>query len=178
MAKVPFTKLNTTKSIPAREISFSNQKIIVEQYLPLSQKLDLIQTVIELSGSGEEGFFNIVKLKSFYTIEMIKAYTNISFTEKQQEDPPKLYDAIVMNGIWEGVIESIPQEERDEVWGNILTLAREVTEYNHSALGILKLLKQDYGDENFALDKINEMLTRLDDSNDLEIIKTAVDKMG
>ena len=77
MAKVPFTKLNTIKSIPAQEICFSNQKIIVEQYLPLSQKLNLIQTVIELSGSGEEGFFNIVKLKTFYTIEMIKAYTNI-----------------------------------------------------------------------------------------------------
>ena len=57
MAKVPFTKLNTIKSIPAQEINFSNQKIIVEQYLPLSQKLDLIQTVIELSGNGEEGFF-------------------------------------------------------------------------------------------------------------------------
>lgn len=177
MAKVSFTKLNTTKSIAAQEINFNNQKIMVEQYLPLSQKLDLIQTVIELSGSGEEGFFNIVKLKTFYTIEMLKAYTNISFTEKQQEDPAKLYDAIVMNDV-ERVIESIPQEERDEVWGNILTLAREVTEYNHSALGILKLLKQDYSDENFALDKINEMLTRLDDSNDLEIIKTAVDKMG
>lgn len=178
MAKVPFTKLNTTKSIPAQEISFNNQKIIVEQYLPLSQKLDLIQTVIELSGNGEEGFFNIVKLKTFYTIEMLKAYTNISFTEKQQEDPAKLYDIITINNIWDEVAKSIPQSEQDEIWNNLLTLAREVTNYNHSALGILKLLKQDYGDESFALDKISEMLTRLDDSNDLEIIKTAVDKMG
>jgi hypothetical protein len=32
---------------------------------------------------------------------MLRAYTNISFTEKQLEDIPKLYDAITMNHIWE-----------------------------------------------------------------------------
>ena len=175
MAKVPFTKLNTIKSIPAQEINFNNQKIIVEQYLPLSQKLDLIQTVIELSGSGEEGFFNIVKLKTFYTIEMLKAYTNISLTEKQQEDPAKLYDAIVMNGIWEGVIESIPQEERDEIWGNILTLAREVTEYNHSALGILKAITTDYDNMNLDIEAINK---EINNPKTLELLKDVVSKMG
>lgn len=175
MAKVPFTKLNTIKSIPAQEICFSNQKIIVEQYLPLSQKLDLIQTVIELSGSGEEGFFNIVKLKTFYTIEMIKAYTNISLTEKQQEDPAKLYDAIVMNGIWEGVIELIPQEERDEVWGNILTLAREVTEYNHSALGILKNISNDYDSLKLALE---ELAPKIANEENAQLFKNIADNVG
>ena len=174
MAKVPFTKLNTIKSIPAQEISFSNQKIIVEQYLPLSQKLDLIQTVIELSGSGEEGFFNIVKLKTFYTIEMLKAYTNISFTEKQQEDPAKLYDAIVMNGVWEGIIESIPQEERDEVWGNILTLAREVTEFNHSALGILKTIRNDYSELTYDIEGLT---TKLAKPENLQLVKDVIEKL-
>ena len=174
MAKVPFTKLSTIKSIPVKEINFNNQKIMVEQYLPLSQKLDLIQTVIELSGDGEEGFFNIVKLKTFYTIEMLKAYTNISLTEKQQEDPAKLYDAIVMNGIWEGVIESIPQEERDEIWGNILTLAREVTEYNHSALGILKTItSSDYENLNLEADSIREKIA---DPENLKLLKAILDK--
>lgn len=174
MAKVPFTKLNTIKSIPAQEICFSNQKIIVEQYLPLSQKLNLIQTVIELSGSGEEGFFNIVKLKTFYTIEMIKAYTNISFTEKQQEDPAKLYDAIVMNGVWEGIIESIPQEERDEVWGNILTLAREVTEFNHSALGILKTIRNDYSELTYDIEGLT---TKLAKPENLQLVKDVIEKL-
>ena len=174
MAKVPFTKLSTIKSIPAKEINFNNQKIMVEQYLPLSQKLDLIQTVIELSGDGEEGFFNIVKLKTFYAIEMLKAYTNISLTEKQQEDPAKLYDAIVMNGIWEGVIESIPQEERDEVWNVILTLAREVTEYNHSALGILKTItSSDYENLNLEADSIREKIAN---PENLKLLKAILDK--
>jgi hypothetical protein len=34
---------------------------------------------------------------------MIKAYTNISFTEKQLTDPSKLYDLIILNNIWDQV---------------------------------------------------------------------------
>ena len=178
MAKVPFTKLNKIKTIPAEKIFIEGIEIIVEQYLPLSAKLQLIQDVIELSGNGEEGFFNIVKLQTFYTIEMIKAYTNITFTEKQQEDPAKLYDNIVLNKIWEKIVEKIPTEEQDYIWGNILNLAREVTNYNHSALGILKMLKNEYGEESFSIDKIGEMLNRLDNQEDLQIIKTAINQMG
>lgn len=177
MPKVAFSKLNKIKSIPAKTITIADAEVSVAQYLPLEEKLNLIQTVIELSGNGEEGFYNIIKLQTYYTIEMLKAYTNISFTEKQQEDIPKLYDAIVMNQIWEEVAKSIPQEEQDYIWGNLLNLAREVTEYNHSALGILKAVKQDYGEEGFTLDKINEMLTKLQNPDEMNLVKAAIEDM-
>ena len=174
MAKVPFTKLNTTKSIPSKEFDFNGQKIMVEQYLPLSAKLDLIQTVIELSGGEGEGFFNIVKLKTFYTIEMLKAYTNISITEKQQEDPQKLYDAIVMNNIWREVAVYIPEEEQAEVWDNILALAREATEYDHSALGILKTItSEDYANLQLDAESIRQKIT---DPEGLKLLKAILDK--
>lgn len=178
MAKIAFSKLNKIKSIPAKIITIADAEVSVAQYLPLEEKLNLIQSVIEQSGNGEEGFYNIVKLQTYYTIEMLQTYTNISFTEKQLEDTPKLYDAIVMNNIWEEIAKAIPQSEQDYIWGNVLTLAREVTEYNHSALGILKAISQNYGEEGFTLDKINEMLTKLQNPEEMDLVKAAIEDMA
>ena len=85
MAKVAFNKLNIIKSIPNKTITIGENVIEVKQYLGLVDKIDLMTHVAEQAGD-EMGFFNIVKIKTFYIIEMIKAYTNISFTEKQLED--------------------------------------------------------------------------------------------
>ena len=175
MAKVPFTKLNKIKSIPAKSFFIDGIEVIVEQYLPLSAKLQLIQDVIELSGSGEEGFFNIVKLQTFYTIEMIKAYTNITFTEKQQEDPAKLYDNIATNDLWIKVAENIPDDEKKYIWDNILNLAREVTNYNHSALGILKVITNDYNESNLNLEELN---AKINNPKVLELLQNVKDNMG
>ena len=154
MAKVSFAKLNKIKSLPVVEISIDDQKVLVEQYLPLEEKVNLITSVIEQSGNGEEGFFNIVKLEAYYIIEMIKAYTNISFTEKQLEDTTKLYDMIRLNDVWAAVADAIPVTERDYVWNNILALAKEITTYNNSVLGILKALKDDYSDTEFQVEDL------------------------
>ena len=156
MAKVNLTKLNKIKSLDPIDIKIGEETISVVQYLPLEKKLAIMQNIIEQAGNNEEGFYNIVKLTVFYTIEMLRAYTNISFTEKQLEEPQKLYDIIVLNNIWETVKDSIPEKERDYIWDNTCALAREITDYNHSALGILKMARADYGETDFNIASIME----------------------
>ena len=156
MVKVSLTKLNKIKSLDPIDIKIGEETISVVQYLPLEKKLAIMQNIIEQAGNNEEGFYNIVKLSVFYTIEMLRVYTNISFTEKQLEDPQKLYDIIVLNNIWETVKDSIPEKERNYIWDNTCALAREITEYNHSALGILKMVRADYGETDFNIASIME----------------------
>ena len=158
MAKISLTKLNKIKSLEPIDIKIGEETISVVQYLPLEKKLAIMQNIIEQAGNNEEGFYNIVKLTVFYTIEMLRAYTNISFTEKQLEDPQKLYDIIVLNNIWETVKDSIPEKERDYIWDNTCALAREITDYNHSALGILKMARADYGETDFNIASIMESI--------------------
>lgn len=143
MAKLAFSKLNKIKSIPDKIIPTENGDLIVKQYLPLENKIDLIETVLDFSGS-DEGFFNVVKLEAYFRIEMIKAYTNITFTEKQLEDTQKLYDMIVINGIWTIVESNIPEEEKDYIWDAIIEMADAIVEYNRSIAGMLKSLSYDY----------------------------------
>lgn len=175
MAKVSFSKLNKIKSFDPIEIVIGDQKIEVEQYLPLEKKVDLITAVIEQSGNGEEGFFNIVKLEAYYIIEMIKAYTNIAFTEKQLEDTTKLYDAIRMNDVWAAVADAIPAEERCYIWENIMALAREITTYNNSVLGVLKAISNDRDNLNFDVSK---MMNEIKDPEALALLKSMVDLTG
>lgn len=174
MVKVSLTKLNKIKSLDPIDIKIGEETISVVQYLPLEKKLAIMQNIIEQAGNNEEGFYNIVKLTVFYTIEMLRVYTNISFTEKQLEDPQKLYDIIVLNNIWETVKDSIPEKERDYIWDNTCALAREITEYNHSALGILKLMSDDYENLNFDVQEITE---KLSDRTNLDLVKNLLTKL-
>ena len=175
MAKVNFTKLNKIKSLPVKEISIDDQKVLVEQYLPLEEKVNLITSVIEQSGNGEEGFFNIVKLEAYYIIEMLKSYTNISFTEKQLEDTTKLYDAIRLNDVWAAVEDAIPENEREYIWNNTLALAREVTTYNNSVLGVLKAISSDREALNFD---ITELVDKIKDPEALATLKGLLGQTG
>ena len=175
MAKVSFTKLNKIKSIPAVSYPFGETEIEVEQYLPLEKKLDLIIAVIEQSGNSEQGFFNLVQLQTYYTIEMVKAYTNLSFTDKQMEDIPKLYDGLMLNDIWAFVEDKIPETEREYIWNNILEMANRVTEYQNSVLGILKQLSNNK--ESLDLD-ITDIMNKIQDPESLTLLKQLVDKTG
>ena len=174
MAKVSFTKLNKIKFLEPIDIKIGEETISVVQYLPLEKKLAIMQNIIEQAGNNEEGFYNIVKLTVFYTIEMLRAYTNISFTEKQLEEPQKLYDVIVLNNIWNEVKKVIPQSELTDMWENTCALAREITEYNHSALGILNLLSNDY--DNLSLDT-TDMANKLSNVDNLKMLREILTKL-
>lgn len=175
MAKVSFNKLNGVKSLPPVKHLLGECELEIEQYLPLEKKIDLITSVIEQSGNGEEGFFNIVKLEAYYQIEVIKAYTNINFTDKQLEDIPKLYDLIQLNHIWESVESVIPKNELEYIWNNILSLAKEITNYNSSALGILKAISNDRDGLNLDL---TELVDQINDPQSFNMVKDLVEKMG
>jgi len=56
------------------------------------------------------------------------------------EDTPKLFDAIELNDVWVFVEDNIPQKEREYIWNTILALAREITTYNNSVLGLIKAI--------------------------------------
>ena len=174
MAKISLTKLNKIKSLEPVDIKIGEETISVIQYLPLEKKLTLMQSIIEQAGNNEEGFYNIVKLSVFYTIEMLRAYTNISFTEKQLEDPQKLYDIIVLNKIWNTIKQSIPEDEVNYIWENTCALAREITDYNHSALGILNLLSNDY--DNLSLDT-TDMANKLSNVDNLKMLREILTKL-
>lgn len=174
MAKVSFTKLGLKPNNETVEIMFNEQIIEVKQYLPVEEKLELITNVLELSHDSNN-FSNPVKVSVYTTLEIIEKYTNVNFTEKQKENPTKLYDLLVGNGFAAAAIKAIPELEYDEILTGIKRTIKSVYKYQNSVLGILNTVSQDYNNLNLDALKIQE---NLGDPENLQFLGEVMAKLG
>ena len=53
---------------------------------------------------------------------MVYAYTNLNFTEKQKEDPFKLYDLLVGSGVIRAVVSNMSPEDWSDIKGCYIKL--------------------------------------------------------
>ena len=174
MAKLSFNKLGLTKNQDIVNIAFNDQVIEVKQYLPVNDKLHLISNVINQS-SDDNNFANPIKVNIFTVLEIIDFYTNISFTEKQREDPTKLYDLIVSNDLGRIIGRAIPQVELDELMSGIKDSIEAIYKYKNSVLGILESVSADY--DHMNLD-VNDLYNKMADPNNLSLLKDTLTKLG
>ena len=174
MARVPFTKLGLKKKEEIKNITINDQVIEVKQYLPISDKINIITSVIENS-ADDNNFANPVKVEVFANLEIIYAYTNISFTDKQKEDPTKLYDLLEENGVIAEVIAAIPENEYALLLGWIDETIEAFYTYRNSVMGIMEQISEDYS--NLSLDA-TEIQQKLADPQNLELLKNVMTKLG
>lgn len=176
MAKIAFSKLNLSK-IANKEtviIEFNNQPIEVTQYLPISDKLDLISEIINWS-IDENNYINYSRIEIFYLINIILSYTNLTISEKQKENFLKLYDQFVASGFAKMVLETIPKEEIDFIYNNTIKTIKGIYKHKTSALGILETISEDYS--NLNLDA-SEIQAQIADPDNMALLKNVLSKLG
>lgn len=174
MAKVSFTKLGLTKPQGFAELCLNEQVIEVKSYLPVNEKLELISNVINLS-ADDNNFANPVKVMVYSTLEIIEAYTNISFTDKQKENPTKLYDLFEGNGVTGMIFNAIPEDELIMLEKAIEDSIEAVYKYKNSAMGIMEAISTDYSNLNFEATDIQE---KLSNPENMGFLKDVLSKMG
>lgn len=174
MAKIAFTKLGLTKRQDVVNLEFNNQSIEVKTYLPIQEKLELISSVIN-NAHDDNNFSNPVKLDMFTCLEIIKRYTNISFTEKQSEDSCKLYDLLESNGLFKAVIGVIPSDEYNFIVDSIDESVSAIYTYQNSVMGILENVSNDYS--NLNLDA-TELQKKMADPNTVGLLKEIIPLIG
>ena len=174
MAKVSFTKLGLKKKEEIKNITINDQVIEVKQYLPISDKINIITNVIENS-ADDNNFANPVKVEVFANLEIMYAYTNISFTDKQKGDPTKLYDLLEENGVIAEVIAAIPENEYALLLGWIDETIEAFYTYRNSVMGIMEQISADYS--NLSLDA-TAIQQKLADPQNLELLKSIMTKLG
>lgn len=173
-AKPTFAKMGLKMNTDVKVITIGEQEIEVKQYLPVNDKLTLIGNVISYA-ADENNFSNPIKLEVFTALEIIFAYTNISFTDKQKEDLVKLYDLMECNGIFNMVIEAIPKVEYKAIIDGVEECSEAIYTYKSSVLGILETVSQDYKDMNYDATQIQEAIGN---PENLAFLKEVLAKMG
>ena len=179
MAKIPFSKLQTSVSISTKQCKFldrSGNEVFyeVKSYLPYIEKIEVVNNIVNNSIDGN-GFYNPLRVNMYSVLEFIYAYTNLNFTEKQKEDPFKLYDLLVSNKIFETVLDAVGSSEWDEIKNYVNTVITNIYTYRNSIYGELDATSSDY--EGLELDAQN-IRKALGDNSNLELLRDVMSKLG
>lgn len=172
--KPTFAKLGLKMNNSIKTIIVNEQEIEIKQYLPVNEKLRLIGDVIA-QAADENNFSNPIKLEVFTKLEIIFAYTNLSFTEKQKEDLVKLYDILESNNIFNQILSAIDELELQFICDGVEKCSEAIYTYRNSAMGIIDSITGDYGTLNLNAAEIQEKLA---DENNLALLRNILTKLG
>lgn len=107
----------------------------VLKYLPAKEKYDLIENTLQRS--YENGIYNPVKLDMFFALNLIYAYSNISFTDKQKEDEGKIYDTLQSSGVMDAIIDAIEDDEYNNLYTMLIETEEKYYNYRKTISGML-----------------------------------------
>lgn len=179
MAKVPFSKLDVKLNNKVNDCIYCNLKgeeihYEVKYYLPVQEKMDMITKIINQS-VDDNGFYNPMRIKIFTVLEVVYAYTNLSFTAKQKEDPFKLYDLLIGTGIFKDVVNCIYEDDWKEIQETTITTIDNIYKFKNSVMGILEAVSADYNSLNLDATNIQKSLA---DPDNLALLKDVLSKLG
>lgn len=165
-----FKELNLTNTIPSIKLQNGIQ---VKQWIPTSDKIDLIQ--VALQKSEEDGIYNEVKLDCYFHLNIVYLYTDIEFSEEDREDEMKLYDILEHNGIIAEVVSVIGEEEYNDLFDKLNDMKYYNNHYKNTAAAVLRNIVQDLP-KNAAAAK--EIVDSFDASKYQEVIDFATAANG
>ena len=171
MAKPTFTKLKLSSTITPKVLTWGDQEIEVKQYLSIQDKLTFIGDVLN-AAADENRFYSQGKVDMFFALKVIEMYTNLSITDKQKENPAKLYDDIKASGFYEEVVGKIPTKEINYLYDLVCKTEEQVYAYNNSAYGIMDAMNNDYNNLNFDIEKLTKEIGNKENAQFLDQVLT------
>lgn len=174
MSKTTFAKLGLKAKNATQTVEFCGESFEVKQYLPINEKLNLVAYVLNNS-LDENNFANPLKIDVFMNLAILYSYTNISFTEKQQEDAPKLFDLAEENGLIDAVIAAMDETEYNSIVDAVDETLKAYYNYKNSAVGIMETITQDYSNIEMDAEELNNKIAN---PENLALLKDVMNKLG
>lgn len=142
MAKVSFTSMKLKVDDSVKVIQIAGKDVEVKQYLSAAEKNSLIELVLQAATGGT--FLNTFLADCYFDLYLVMYYTNINFTDNQKSDLVKLYDILETNGVFDIVVNAIPESEYNLLVEKLDEMLAEASKYVISAKAISDNLLQ-YG---------------------------------
>ena len=122
-------------------IEISGREVEVLQYLPMMDKIDLIE--LALQDAKEGGIYNEMKLNMYFNLYIVFMYTNIEFTDEEKADLAFLYDELESNGIFDVIIAAMDEVEYEYLVDCMQTMKENYEFYNSSTASLIQTFIQD-----------------------------------
>ena len=177
MAKISYTKLGINKEElnKVQTVEYNGQTIEVKQYLPVIEKSELITRVLNNSVDENNGYYNLLQMDMYLALAIVYDYSNISFTEKQKEDPMKLYDMLNVSRVLHLILGLVPEGEFYYLNKTVHEMANNIVAYRNSAMGIMERITTDYSNLDLDASAIQKELA---DPNNMTLLKDILTKLG
>lgn len=175
MAKASFAKLNLKTNTEVNTFVWGEQEIEVKKYLPIEDKIEIVTKVLQLAHDPQNNFANPMKIDVYLAISAIEKYTNLNITNKQKEEPQKLYDALVSTGFYDAFIKSFDTSDFEELRFYLRDTVDAFYKYRTSALGIIDTISTDYSNLDLNATEIQKKIA---DPENMAFLKDVLTKMG
>ena len=129
---VPSSTITDVTDIILNLANGMDVSIQVKKNLSMSEKIKVIEKIINTSISTQFNYFNPLFLNIVAKIEVIDAYTNIIC---QTNDLYEFYDNLKINGIFDAIL---PLTEYEEIYTWSKECAESLCKYKNSFIGTLQ----------------------------------------
>lgn len=151
-----FSEINVTTS-ESKTILYDGKNIAVKQYLPLVDKMNILEMVIQTADAGT--ILNTLVLDAIFEVYLLFKYTDIEFTEEEKKDVLNIYDTLENTGLIEEVIKTIPESEYKLLRDNLELMIGDYKDYRNSAKGCVDAISIFAPT---AAEKFNEEVEKID----------------
>lgn len=139
-----YSELGLTLRSEEKKVKLNNGAVIfVKQYLPIMDKLSLINIALQNSLNAE-GYYDPMVLDFMFNTYVVFCYTDIEFTPEEKAEIGKLYDELLSNGVMQQVLDAIPKSEYDELFGYLEEKASAAIKYKGSLAEAITTLVTEF----------------------------------
>lgn len=142
MAKVSYASLKLALDKNVNTFDFNGTQIEVKRYLPIEDKMDLVQIALQ-KAMNEDGYYDEIKLEMYFNLNIVYLYSNLSFTEKQREDESKIYDCLSCSGLLDLIIANMDQDEYNTIFNFLNDTKNNILSYKTTAAALVHNIIQD-----------------------------------
>jgi hypothetical protein len=153
--KVRYSDLKLKTNIKTESFSFNGFSIEVKQYLPVSDKYDLLMIALQ-KAKKSDGTYDEFLLSIYFYLNLVYLYSNIEFTAEDKADELTLYDTLKSNGLLEEIVSYIPEKEYVNLFSTLNKIVQNDMEYGTRAGAVITKVVQDLPKNAEAAAKIVE----------------------
>lgn len=166
MAKITYSSLKLKINNETNKIEGTDIEVL--KYLPIEDKCTLINITLQ---NAKEGFvYNTAKLDAYFHLYVVMMYTNITFTDKQKEEPLKLYDTLKSNGLIDKVMLAMDEDEYNNLLDCLNQQVKDTYQYKTSVSGIISTFMEQLP---ARAEQLSEIVDNFDPSKFQEVINFA-----
>lgn len=167
-----FSDIDTKYKKEFKTFTWRDKEIKVSQYLPIDEKIALID--ITLQKSMYNGMVHPLQLKKYYELGLVYMYSDIVFSEEDRADEAKIYDELWASGLLDEIIKRIAPREIQTCAEMLKETKVAVEKHKVSAVGIIETLINTIENE---VPHIMDMVNNLTPENAQQLLQMISSKI-